>query len=217
MRVAPGLGGWLNEAMTRPAPALILAVSLALAPPAAGEPEAGWPPGALISGLSGDWNGTGQTDLVLLLDRGDGAADLVIHERRDDRLRPVLLVPGAIFAGPMGGQSPWLEPRTDTSFVIRSEQIGIGRSPWEASVTVAHRGGNYVVAGYTHSFYDRFDPERRGRCDVNLLSGGWEGVFTPATGQPTRNRSGRDGPRAFPLADLTEDFFPQVCLDLFAE
>lgn len=194
------------------------ALTLALATPAGAKPdEPGWPPGRLLAALSGDWNGNDQTDLVVLLDTGEGAADLLLYERSGDRLNPLLHVANVAFAGPMGGQTPWLEARTETSFVIRSEQIGIGRSPWEQAVTVAYRDGAYVVAGYTHSFYDRMDPERGGRCDVNLLSGGWEGTFTPATGQPTRNRNGTDGPRAFPLTTLTEDFFPQACLDLFAE
>ncbi len=189
---------------------------IALPAPAISD-EPAWPPGALLAALSGDWNDSGQSDLAVLVDNGDGAADLLIYEGAMEGLGLARQVPGAIVNGAMAGQRPTLEARSASSFMLRVEWLGIGRTPWIGQVTVAHRGGDYVVAGFTHDFFDRFDPERQGRCDVNLLSGSWEGDFTPATGQPTRQRRGQDGPRAFPVSDLNEDYFPDVCLELFAE
>lgn len=200
--------------MTRLLLALVLSFALPL-PVFAG--SADWPQGRLLAALSGDWNGDGEGDLVVLVDGGEGTADILIHEGDMAGLTLVRHIPGAVFAGPMAGQRPRIKPRSDSSFVIRAEQIGIGRAPWVQSVTIAHRGGDYVVAGFTHGFYDRLDPARSGVCDANLLTGAWEGDFTPATGQPTRRQSGRNGPRAFPLSDLREDYFPQICRDLFAE
>lgn len=176
-----------------------------------------WPPGALLAALGGDWNDDGQSDLAVLVDDGDGAADLLIYAGATDGLRLVEQVPGAIVNGAMAGQRPTLEPRSASSFMLRVEWLGIGRTPWIGEVTIAHRGGAYLVAGFTHAFSDRLDPGRHGRCDVNLLSGGWAGDFTPATGQPTRQRQGQDGPRSFPVNELHEDYFPDVCLELFAE
>jgi hypothetical protein len=188
--------------------ATALAISLAtglFALPAAAQP---WPAGTLIAALSGDWNGDGEAELAVLLQGGDGA-DLVLHAPQEMRLVPVLTVPDVAFVGPMFGQTPSLAARSDTSFVIASEQTGIGRSPWNQQVTVAWRGGDWVVAGFTHTFYDRIDPDRNGRCDLNLLSGGWE---REVGGQ---RQSGTDGPRAFPLAGLAQDWMPDVCRPIF--
>lgn len=194
----------------RAAPALAL---LALALPAAAD---GWPDGAPVAALSGDWNGDGLPDLAVLSEGADTAlADLTIYHGGGRRLSPVLSVPGAAFSGPMHGQAPGLTARTATSFVIASEQIAVGRSPWTQDVTVAFRDGAYVVAGFTHGFYDRLDPERGGNCDVNLLTGGWEAGYRPGDGQPERNAAGRDGPRAFPLAEFTADYRPEPCRALF--
>jgi len=177
----------------------------------------GLPPGTLIAALSGDWNGDGAGDLAVLVQGKDATADLILYHGDERRLAPVLTIPGAVFAGPMHGQTPGLQPRSDSSFVVSSEQIGIGRSPWTQEVTIAWRSGAWVVAGFTTAFYDRLDPERQGRCDVNLLSGGWEGHLSPGTGLARREGRGRDGPRAFPLAELTEEYFPQVCVDLLSD
>lgn len=202
---------WFRGAMT---PRLSLA--LALCAPALPAPAQGWeaPP---LAALTGDWNGDGLTDLAILTPGAAGTADLILYHGGPQGMTRALVLRGAVFAGPMAGQTPSLAARSATSFAILSEQIGIGRSPWEQAVTVAWRRGGHVVAGFTHAFFDRLDPERQGRCDVNLLTGGWEAAFSPGTGQPPRQASGRDGPRAFPLADLTEDFLPAPCLALLGD
>jgi hypothetical protein len=190
--------------------ALALCALIPLALPAAAQDR---PAGSLIAGLSGDWNGDDLPDLVLLLagepDTGDGA-DLVVHLGDGRGLAEVLRVPGAVWGGPMWGQTPGLTARTATSFEITSEQTAVGRSPWSQSVTVAWRGGAFVVAGFTHSTYDRID-NTAARCDVNLLTGGWEVELFPADDSPPRRLTGQDGPRAFPLADLSDIYWPPVC------
>ena len=213
--LAPARHRCSSPVMIRP---LCLSLLLALPLPAQALPDdPGWPPGALLAALSGDWNGNGEGDLAVLVDDGEGSADLLIHEGDHAGMVLALHVPGVIVHGGMGSGRPQLSARSDTSFAISQDWLGIGRTPWTQSLTIAHRGGAYVLAGFTHEFADRLDPARHGRCDVNLLSGRWEGDFTPASGQPTRQRQGQDGPRAFPVNDMTEDYFPQVCLDLFAE
>jgi len=188
--------------------ALCALVSLAL-PAAAQEHSAG----TLIAGLSGDWNGDGLPDLALLLagvpDNGAGA-DLVIHLGDGRGLTEALRVPGAVWGGPIWGQTPGLVTGTATSFQITSEQTAVGRSPWSQSITVAWRAGAFVVAGFTHSTYDRID-NTAARCEVNLLTGGWEVVLTPADDSPPRRLTGQEGPRAFLLAELTDTFWPQIC------
>jgi hypothetical protein len=182
---------------------------LAALPAAAQDP----PAGTLIAGLSGDWNGDDQPDLVLLLTGEPGqddGADLVVYLGDGRGLTEDLRVPGAVWGGPMWGQAPGLSARTPTSFVLHSEQTAVGRSPWTREVTVAFRNGGFVVAGFTHATYDRID-NTAARCDVNLLTGGWEVVLTPADDSPPRRLTGRDGPRAFALAELDETYWPPVC------
>lgn len=197
---------------------LPLALLTLLALPAAAQD---WPPGALIAALSGDWNGDGAPDLAVLTQGGDGdetLADLTLYHGDGRRLVAVLHVPGVAFSGVMWGQTPGLRARSETSFILASEQTGIGRHPWTQEVTIAFRNGDHVVAGFTHATYDRLDASSR-RCDLNLLTGGWERVHHPGAEEgedpPPERASGSDGPRAFPLAELDAEFFPAPCEALF--
>lgn len=186
--------------------AAALAAAAALALPATGQT---WQTGELLAALTGDWNGDGAAELAVLVRGADIGADLVLYATDELRLAPVLTVPDVAFAGVNYGQIPTLSARSATSFVIGSEQTAVGRSAWEQQVTVAWRDGGWVVAGFTHAYYDRLDPNRNGRCDVNLLSGGWE---REAGGQ---RAAGSDGPRAFALDRLDQSFVPEVCRPIF--
>lgn len=180
----------------------------------------------LGAALSGDWNGDEIPDAVLLYLHADGMADLVVMQGDGvTGLQPALSLPQVIWAGTMAGMIPGLEAVSATSFLITSEQTGIGRTPWTAALTVAWRDGGFVVAGYTYSFYDRMDLGHYGSCDVNLLTGGYEITLSPGDVQPDgsmvegsaveTHRTGR-GPRAsFPLAELREEYFAPACSDLF--
>jgi len=191
---------------------LILPALLVLAPAAVAQ---SWPPGTLIAALSGDWTGDELPDLAVLIAGSDDdmVADLILYHGTGRGLEPVLSLPGVAFFGDMWGQTPGLMARTPTSFVLTSEQTAIGRTPWTQEVTLAFRGDEWVVAGFTHAFYDRIDPDNSGRCDVNLLNGGWEVVLGDDVG--ARILTGRDGPRAFPVAQLDSDFMPAPCARIF--
>jgi hypothetical protein len=191
---------------------LICLAGLALAAPALADG-----PPALLGAVSGDWNRDELPDAAVLV-RGpdEGAATLHVYLGDwTEGLRPVVSAPNAVFAGPMAGQMPRLVPRTETSFVIEMEQTGVGRTPWMSQTTVAFRDGGFVVAGYTYDFYDRLDPGHSGTCDVNLLNGRWERRIDPEGDAPERRESGDGGPRAFPLAALTDAFWPEPCQGLW--
>lgn len=165
-----------------------------------------------IAALTGDWNGDGNPDAVLLFARDEGDADLVVMLGHDwQGLQPVLHRPGVVYSGGMAGQVPRLEPRSPTSFAILSEQTGIGREPWQMALTVAFRQGGFRVAGFDYLFYDRLDPTRNGNCSVNLLTGRYALTFGPGEEAPEITREGDAGLRAFALADLEADFFPDPC------
>lgn len=182
-------------------------------------------PGRLIAVLSGDWDGDEMADAVTLVQAEDGMADLVVYHGTFRGLEKALTLPSVIFAGPMAGQAPGLEAASATSFRITTEQTGIGRTPWQAALSVAWRDGGFVVAGYTYGFYDRLDLGHYGSCDVNLLTGGYEITLSPGDEQPDgsmvegsaveQHRSGHTDESAFPLAALREGWQAAVCDDLF--
>jgi hypothetical protein len=189
---------------------VLLAVSVAL-PAQADQGER-----VLSAVLSGDWNGDEAPDAALLYAHEDGMTDLVILQGSGYRgLQPLLDLPGVIWSGPMAGQMPGFEARSDTSFAIRSEQTGVGRTPWYQWVTVAWRDGAYVVAGYDYSFYDRLDLSHHGNCSVNLLAGRYTLDHGPGDEAAEIHREGRTDDVAFPLADLREGWQARACDDLF--
>lgn len=66
-------------------------------------------PPPLIAALSGDWDGDGTLDAVVLVPGIDGDADLVVYDNDGSSgLTPGLTLPGVVFAGPMAGQAPAL-------------------------------------------------------------------------------------------------------------
>lgn len=185
------------------------ALLLALLPVAAVAQEAP-KDGDIIAAITGDWNGDGNPDAAMLVQNGADAADLVVYLGDPVfGLKPVLRDERVVFSGQMGGQTPSLEGLSDSAFQLHSEQIGIGRTPWESTYSIAWRNGGFVVSGYTYRFYDRIDPENTGSCDVNLLSGGY--VMT----RGDQRAEGMQDRRAFPLSTLRADWMPMICSGLF--
>ncbi len=174
------------------------------------------PAGSVIAALSGDWNQDQVPDAVLILRAAEGMADLVVLTGDPvDGLHPLITLPGVVSAGPMAGQLPGLETQSVTSFAITTQQSGIGRTAWHQRITVAWRDGGFVVAGYDYDFYDRLDLSRHGICSVNLLSGRFELTFGPGDEAAQVQRQGATDGRAFPLADLGEEFSAPACAQLF--
>ena len=166
--------------------------------------------GEIFAALTGDWNGDGTQDAAMLVQNGADAADLVIYLGDPTfGLKREMTVERVVFSGQMGGQTPSLEPLSDSAFKLHSEQIGIGRTPWESAYSIAWRNGGFVVSGYSYRYYDRIDPEDTGTCDVNLLNGDY--VMT-RRGQTAKGSQDR---RAFPLSTLHADWMPMICTGLF--
>ncbi|WP_269581630.1 hypothetical protein [Roseibium sp. Sym1] len=97
-------------------------------------------------------------DLYIYTDAGEGWVEAV-HAR------------DIVWRGGLYGQEPWLEANEHGSLKIYSENSAIGRDRWEQILTIAYRGGEFLIAGYTFSYYDTLDPDAAGQCDVNLLTG----------------------------------------------
>jgi hypothetical protein len=132
--------------------AVSLGVTLAL-PPAQAAAQDAPEPGDLVAALSGDWNGDGAPDAATLTQDEGSAANLTLY--LGDQvygLKRVVDRPRVIFSGGMGGQTPTFEPASPSSFKLHQEQIGIGRTPWESTLSIAWRGGQFVLAGYSYQF-----------------------------------------------------------------
>lgn len=171
-------------------------------------------PGDLVDVTTGDWNADGSAEFaVLSVSKVDELySDLVIYERYGEAgARALLMVENFFFT--WGHAS--LNQRSDTSFSVEFGNSN-GRGHWRSEMTIAHRNGNYVVAGYTVEAYDSFAPENARSCDVNLLTGDYEVVRGFGT-ESAQTWNGRDEPASFLLADLESnldsngDFQPAPC------
>ncbi|KEP69642.1 hypothetical protein DL1_02955 [Thioclava dalianensis] len=194
--------------MTRALLILLLGLSPALA--CAQDTSVPAKPGDLVAALSGDWNGDGVADAVTLQQDDDYSADLTVYLGDPVYgLKPAVSVKSAMFSGQGGGQTPTIKALSKSAFALHQEQIGFGRTPWEATFSVAWRDGHFVVSGYSYQYYDRIDPDHQGSCDVNLLAGNYEITLDGQT------KTGQQDMRAFPLSKLNPDFMPTICQSIF--
>ena len=116
-------------------------------------------PAASVSSVAvGDMDGDYYRYRALLVETDDGA-DLYIYVQGSDGMRLAARAPSIAWRGRMFGQEPRLEVAKNKSLKVISENASIGRDRWEQTLTIAYRGGRFVVAGYTYSYYDTLDPE----------------------------------------------------------
>lgn len=202
--VAPGgvSGQQLDEAEAAVLPRVLSALPVEISADHIGEERA-----VLLESAGPD---AGFADLVILAGAPDDRAGQTIAVARD-----------LVWAGAMAGQVPWLEVAGNGSLLVHSEQIAIGRSPWEETLTLAEREGQIRVAGYTLNQWDRFTAGTA-RCDWNLLTGKWlsESEVEPEDGPPRRQRREGRLPRIVSVSDWKSetDSFPDFCrADLSAE
>lgn len=57
------------------------------------------------------------------------------------------------------------------SLDITSGNMGWGSGQWSETRTIAYRGGQFIVAGFTYGGYDKHNQDKGVRCEVNLLTG----------------------------------------------
>ncbi|MDB6175955.1 hypothetical protein PAF17_00345 [Paracoccus sp. Z330] len=155
---------------------------------------------------------------VLLASRNPDAAkaDLVIlaGEPDDNAGQPLAIGRDLVWMGLMAGQVPRLDVTESGGLRLHAEQIGIGRSPWEETLTLAEREGQIRIAGYTLKQWDRLTAASA-TCDWNLLTGNWvQDVTMPAESDlpPIHHEGNR--PAHYLLSDWNgEDHgWPDFCM-----
>ncbi|EYD76182.1 hypothetical protein Rumeso_02257 [Rubellimicrobium mesophilum DSM 19309] len=119
----------------------------------------------LVTEVRADLDEDGVQETYTLRENGD----LVVSEAGWERV-----VSDAAFVGPVAGQQPSLGISVLGSVLLTSMNEGLGRDRRSMTLTIAHRQGDWRIAGYNYDFYDPMDPDTWGHCDLNLLTG--EGV-----------------------------------------
>lgn len=131
-------------------------------------------PVAVVAAVTADWNDDGIPDrAVLVADESEpDLLDLHVALSRDGEPLAAREVADSIaWQGMMAGQEASLVLAPNGSLRLVSQNTSIGRDRWERTLTIAHRDGRLVVAGFTHVSYDTLDPDAATSCDVNLLTG----------------------------------------------
>jgi hypothetical protein len=165
-------------------------------------------PARIVSAASGAWTNDGRMGRAVLIDDPDNASvDLAIYtgDGTDPGQAPKL----AAFAhdiaasGGMFGNTAELRQARNGALQVYSENTAVGRDKWERTMTLAFRGGRFVVAGLTMRSYDDLHPNSAASCDLNFLSGvGKKG------GKTLKVASG-----GIPVEKWTEDMIPKSCQD----
>lgn len=134
----------------------------------------------IIDAAAGDWNADGLRDLAILADSSDPDEEIGLYvylrDADTEMLKQVVALPNRFWGrthaeGGMFGQSASITALGNGSIAIETQNTGVGRSAWQSKVSVAFRNGQFIVAGYTHSEYDKLQQEKPLDCDLNLLSG----------------------------------------------
>ncbi len=155
--------------------AAILAAAPVFAAPLPGAPPA-VPPSKIVSAASGAWTDDGSVGRAVLIDDDDNASvDLVIYSGNstnpDQGLKLAAFAHDIASSGNMMGNTAELRQTQKGALQIYSENMAIGRDKWERTMTLAYRGGHFVVAGLTMSAFDDLKPNSGVSCDLNFLSG----------------------------------------------
>lgn len=160
---------------------LVAALALPVTAPAAAKDSVD--PASVIAVLTADWNGDGRFDRAVLMEGGENEADLYLYlsSGADGALALAAQRPGLVWRGLVWGTLPELALNQAGSLQVVGMNDSVGRNRWRETFTIAHRGGEFVVAGYTFETHDTLDPTLDLACDVNFLTG--EGV---ANGVPFR-------------------------------
>ena len=183
----------------------VLLASPVLAAPAPGAPSA-IPPSKIISATTGAWTDDGSMGRAVLIDDADNdSVDLVIYTgdstNPDQGLKLAAFAHDIASSGNMFGNTAELRETKKGALQVYSENTAVGRDKWERTMTLAFRGGHFVVSGLTMSAYDDLNPNAATSCDLNFLSG------VGKSGKKTLKIAAG----GIPVEKWSEDMIPKTC------
>ena len=133
-------------------------------------------PDSILDAVVGDFNKDGAEDLALLT-RGDEDMNVLffLADKKGKYLQPAGEALGKVWGrlgdGGVAGQEPDLTALPNGSLQVTTRNESIGRDRWTQTLTIAYRNTDFIVAGFTYSYYDTLDPSNTGDCDLNVLTG----------------------------------------------
>ncbi|WP_176556245.1 hypothetical protein [Rubellimicrobium rubrum] len=119
-----------------------------------------------VSEIEADLDRDGDAEIYTLLDYGLEGVDLSVETAKGFQTAERVA-----WSGGMPGQRPELSVSPAGSVLLTSMNDSVGRDRWRLALTIAHRDGDWRVAGITYDWWDTLDPDAAGTCDVNLLTG----------------------------------------------
>ncbi len=146
----------------------------------------------IITALTGDWNGDGAQDLVMIVQTEPGRAmdvHFFLRDKERNYLKPELVVEGQVHGEWNGYDRPGYE-NSDTEPELSALPNGsirlflpampVGSSRTDETLTIAYRDGTFVVAGFAYVSEDALRENSRHACDYNVLTGrGWSSRTRP--------------------------------------
>ena len=169
----------------------------------------------VVAAVTGDFNKDGALDLALLV-RGSEDMDLrfFLQDKDGMYLKSAGVAIGKVWgkAEPDGivGQEPELKALPNGSIQIVTKNEAIGRDRWNQTLTLAYRNTDFIVAGFTYSYYDTLDTENYGDCDLNVLTGKGTAHKPDGKGGHVKLQISAK-PEFAPLKDWPDDGGMKVC------
>jgi hypothetical protein len=162
----------------------------------------------IITALTGDFNGDGADDLILIVETGfqdPFDVHFFLRDKTHNYLRPVEIVREQV-TGEWNGYDgeglnnsdvePRLEALSNGSILLKILSPPYGRTATDQTMTIAYRKGEFIMAGFALSYWDyqpdaKSDPDQfknetdalQNRCDYNVLTGKGKSL--------ARNKEGR--------------------------
>ncbi|HVK92713.1 MAG TPA: hypothetical protein VM468_15160 [Mycoplana sp.] len=136
-----------------------------------------FPADRIVAAATGDWNKDGSQDLAVIARPAEGGDEdngvyIYLADPGESRLKLKVAAPNKLWGSlVMFGQEPGVSAMPNGSIRLTSQNSAVGRDRWSQSLTLAWRGAQFVVAGYSYSSHDTLDPGNSTECDLNVLTG----------------------------------------------
>ncbi|RWN28448.1 MAG: hypothetical protein EOR95_23610 [Mesorhizobium sp.] len=137
----------------------------------------------IITALTGDWNGDGAVDLVMIVETKPGdPMDMYffLRDREANFLKPAGIVREQIYGEWNGYDRPGYgasdtEPELSTlpngSINLYLPAMPVGSKRTNTTLTLAYRNDAFIVAGFAYDYHDYLEDNVASDCDYNVLTG----------------------------------------------